>query len=127
MIALRSRTLVIAGGERMFDLDGRVIVVTGALGQLGRQFCSALVKHGARVAGLDLAQPSEAAALLMDKDRALAAVPDSAYLYVQASVCERPSLVAARAAIEGHFGAAVFGLVNNAALDAPPDSDARET
>ena len=39
----------------LFDLQGHVIVVTGALGQLGTQYCQALAAHGAKVAGLDLA------------------------------------------------------------------------
>ena len=46
---------------------------------------------------------------------------------MQADVTDKESLENARAAIEAHFGEAAFGLVNNAALDAPPDSDARET
>ena len=38
-----------------FDLSGRIIVVTGGLGQLGHQFATALTARGARFAVLDLA------------------------------------------------------------------------
>lgn len=37
-----------------FDLTGKVAVITGASGILGRRFCHALAQRGARIAALDL-------------------------------------------------------------------------
>ena len=37
----------------MFDLRGRIVVVTGAAGQLGREFTAVLLDSGCRVAALD--------------------------------------------------------------------------
>jgi NAD(P)-dependent dehydrogenase (short-subunit alcohol dehydrogenase family) len=103
-----------------FDLDGRIVVVTGGLGQLGKAYARALVARRARVAVLDL-EGGAAAARRFGAD---ADAPD--YRFIAADVTSRKSLEAARAEIERHWGEPPFGLVNNAALDAPPDAPASE-
>lgn len=52
----------------LFDLTGRVAVVTGGCGILGRHFCAGLADHGAAVAVVDLSeeQAEERAALLRE-------------------------------------------------------------
>ncbi|RYG01688.1 MAG: short-chain dehydrogenase, partial [Caulobacteraceae bacterium] len=42
-----------------FDLGGRVVIVTGGLGQLGASFARALLAAGAKVAVLDAVDGSE--------------------------------------------------------------------
>jgi NAD(P)-dependent dehydrogenase (short-subunit alcohol dehydrogenase family) len=100
----------------LFALHDRVIVVTGGLGQLGRRFTDALVAEGARVAVLDLPDV-HAGAPMAQHDRVV---------FVPGDVTSRPSLSAALEAIERRWEAPA-GLVNNAALDAPPDAPAAET
>src|SRR5262245_5124637 len=105
----------------VFELGGRPIVVTGALGRLGTEFCRALLGHGAKVAGLDLADPrSPQAAAWLD---ALKAGERAAY--VQGDVTDRASLERAAEAAAARLGA-IFGLVNNAGLDSPPDAPIEE-
>jgi len=95
-----------------FDLDARIVLVTGGAGQLGRAYTRHLAGAGARVAVLDLAPPD-------------GPLPDGA-MFVAADVTDRASLEAARDRIVAEWGAAPHGLVNNAGLDSPPDADASE-
>jgi NAD(P)-dependent dehydrogenase (short-subunit alcohol dehydrogenase family) len=105
----------------VFDLGGRPIVVTGALGRLGTEFCRAFLSQGARVAGLDLAEPSSAKAT--EWLAGLGAGPNAAY--VQGDVTDRPSLARAAETAAARLGP-IFGLVNNAGLDSPPDAPIEE-
>ncbi|RED37995.1 NAD(P)-dependent dehydrogenase (short-subunit alcohol dehydrogenase family) [Rhodopseudomonas thermotolerans] len=104
----------------VFDLSGRVVVVTGGLGQLGRRFSADLIGRGARVAIVDQ---------FPCRDRTLGGlVPadhgDRLMTFV-ADITSRSDLEAALRAIETQWGAP-YGLVNNAALDSPPDAPASE-
>lgn len=102
----------------MFDLNGRVVVVTGGMGQLGTQFTGALAEQGARVVVLDLdVSPGKRPALPASiKDRVL---------YLAADVCRREALEQALKEIEQEWETP-FGLINNAAIDAPPNAPASE-
>jgi len=104
----------------LFDLGGRVVVVTGGLGQLGRQFSAALVAHGARVAVIDRTRGDDPSlgGLLPASDQ-------NRLLLLAADVTSRPSLEAALREIEARWETP-FGLVNNAALDSPPDAPVSE-
>jgi NAD(P)-dependent dehydrogenase (short-subunit alcohol dehydrogenase family) len=97
-----------------FSLEGRVVVVTGGLGQLGRQFTTALHEHGATVAVLDLETPSPQ---LGDSSTGV--------MHVRADVTDRDSLTSALRQIADASGTP-YALVNNAALDAPPGASASE-
>ncbi|MEO6212465.1 MAG: SDR family oxidoreductase [Vicinamibacterales bacterium] len=95
--------------DPLFSLDGRVVIITGGLGQLGRQFAAAVSAHGARVVLLDQHEGTDA-----DSDQRF---------HVRADVTDRGSLERALAAIESHWEAPHV-LINNAALDSPPDAPA---
>ncbi len=104
--------------SKLFDLEGRVIVITGGLGQLGREYAGALAAAGARVALLDLADDT-AAVLSSIKG------PQDRLLYIKGDVTDKASLRQALVRITEVFGPP-FGLVNNAALDSPPDAPGEE-
>jgi len=87
-------------------LDGRVAVITGAGGGLGRAFAQAFVAAGARVVAADLDA---------DRARETAGMLGGAAVAVAVDVAdERSTLAMAGAAVEA-FGA-IDVLVNNAAL-----------
>jgi len=99
-----------------FDLTGRSIVITGGLGQLGRQFASALLKGGANVAILDCA---------VGKDASDELGVDNRVLLIETDVTNKASVQEALALVIDRFGVP-YGLINNAALDSPPGAPAEE-
>ena len=89
------------------DLDGRVALVTGGAGLLGRGYCEALLQAGARVVVGDLDGPrAEALAKELGSERALGQTLD---------VTSEDSVHQATQAAVERFGALDI-LVNNAAL-----------
>ncbi len=87
--------------DKLFDLAGRVAVVTGGLGQLGSVYVEGLRERGMTVAVWDV-----------DGDDPV-------------DVTERASIEAATDRLVAESGVPHL-LVNNAAIDAPPDAPAEE-
>jgi NAD(P)-dependent dehydrogenase (short-subunit alcohol dehydrogenase family) len=94
--------------RKLFDLTGRVALVTGATGLLGRHFCAALADHGASIAVIDLDQTvtSDFADELQD-------VFGTSCIGVAADVADPASVKAMAEAVEQNLGA-VDILHNNA-------------
>jgi NAD(P)-dependent dehydrogenase (short-subunit alcohol dehydrogenase family) len=103
--------------DPLFDLDGRVAVVTGGMGQLGAEYAAGLAERGMRVAIFDLTtEPVE---------QLSAGVADGTIRPFEVDVTDRASLEAATRAVVDDWGVPHL-LVNNAALDSPPDAPAEE-
>ena len=96
--------------DELFDLSGRVAVVTGGLGQLGRVYTDGLAARGMRVAVFDVAAESS---------------EEAGVRRYRVDVTDRGSLEAATADVVAEWGAPHL-LVNNAALDSPPDAPPEE-
>ena len=106
----------------LFSVEGRIVAITGGLGQLGRQFSLALLERGARGAILDFS--AEGAELPSN----LQAYSDkNSLLVIPADVTKPDSLKKALSATIQTWGAAPYGLINNAALDSPPNAPPGET
>jgi NAD(P)-dependent dehydrogenase (short-subunit alcohol dehydrogenase family) len=86
----------------LFSLEGRVAVVTGGEGQLGREIVSGLEARGARVAVFDV-----------QADR------------FRVDVTDRAAIARATDEVTGDLGVPHV-LVNAAALDSPPDAPPEE-
>jgi NAD(P)-dependent dehydrogenase (short-subunit alcohol dehydrogenase family) len=95
--------------DPLFDLSGRVGVVTGGLGQLGSTYAAGLAERGMRVAVFDLAAGE---------------APDGVRTY-EVDVTDRAAIEEAARAVEAEWGTPHL-LVNNAGLDSPPDAPAEE-
>ena len=94
-----------------FPLRGRTAIVTGALGLLGREHCSALAEAGARVVAADL--DGWACAELAG---ATAAKHGGDSIGIALDVTREDSLREARDAVLRNFGS-IDILVNNAAIN----------
>jgi NAD(P)-dependent dehydrogenase (short-subunit alcohol dehydrogenase family) len=106
--------------EDLFSVRDKVVVVTGGLGQLGRQFTLALVERGARVAVLDAQVDAQRVAERFG-DRQVA----DQMLFVNTDVTQRGSIEAGLQQVMSRWGTP-HGLINNAALDSPPGASAEE-
>lgn len=96
---------------KLFDLSGKVAIVTGAAGLLGREHCACLAAAGAHVVAVDQHQ---AACDRIARD--LEAEHGQTALGIAADITDRDALVAVRDAVLGRFDR-IDVLVNNAAID----------
>ena len=103
-------------GQAIFDLSGRVIVVTGGLGQLGCQFTKGLLAAGARVAVVDLEAKDQSEACSSCK---VFETQSGNLVQFFADVTDSDQLISCKNEIVSQMGSP-FGLINNAAIDAPP-------
>lgn len=95
--------------DPLFDLSGRVAVVTGGLGQMGRVYAAGLAERGVRVASFDVAAGD---------------APEGVRAY-EVDITSRVAIEKALSDIEAEWGVPHV-LVNNAGLDSPPDAPAEE-
>jgi NAD(P)-dependent dehydrogenase (short-subunit alcohol dehydrogenase family) len=95
--------------DPLFDLSGRVAVVTGGMGQLGAVYSGGLAERGMRVAVLDVATGD---------------TPDGVRAFA-CDVTDRGAIEDSLRAVEAEWGVPHL-LVNNAGLDSPPEAPAED-
>jgi NAD(P)-dependent dehydrogenase (short-subunit alcohol dehydrogenase family) len=95
--------------DQLFDLSGRVAIVTGGMGQLGAVYSSGLAERGMRVASFDIATGETVEGV-------------RAY---RVDITDRSAIEEAARAVEDEWGVPHL-LVNNAGLDSPPDAPEEE-
>ena len=104
----------------LFDLTGRVAVITGGLGQLGQRFALALTTYGAKVCLVDISDYNTGKTNLINK-----AVEEGKIFSFKADITNKESVQAVASRIANEVGP-VHILINNAAIDAPPGAAASE-
>lgn len=105
----------------MFSLNGRIAVITGGFGTLGQQFSVTLARAGAKVVIIDT---GSAPRKEMPEFAALRA--ERKVINFVADITRRDDLEKVLTEIEKACGAVPDILINNAALDSPPDAPAEE-
>jgi len=106
--------------KNIFDVHDKVIIVTGGMGQLGRQFTRSLCEAGAKVAVFDVKIEKQLFehyfGTYVQSDRVMDQVVD---------ITRRSSIEAGLRQVIQRWGVP-SGLINNAAIDAPPDAPVEE-
>jgi NAD(P)-dependent dehydrogenase (short-subunit alcohol dehydrogenase family) len=95
--------------DSLFDVSGRVAIVTGGMGQLGSVYASGLLERGMKVALFDIE----------------AGEPREGVRAYEVDITDREAIKEATRAVEREWGVPHV-LVNNAGLDSPPDAPAEE-
>ncbi len=106
--------------QNLFSVQDKVVIVTGGLGQLGRQFSLTLVDQGARVAIFDLQVDEQQVAEKFGKQ-----CTEDNLLFLPVDITQRTSIEAGLNQVNTAWGVPE-ALINNAALDSPPNAPAEE-
>ncbi len=100
----------------MFELNRRIAIVSGANGQLGGEYCRALLAAGARVVATDVGKVD------LEVDKAL----EQNVLRLPMDITSRAEMEKVLETVQTQWGEPAV-LVNNAAIDAPPGAGEQET
>jgi NAD(P)-dependent dehydrogenase (short-subunit alcohol dehydrogenase family) len=104
----------------LFNVANRIVIITGGLGQLGRQFSLALLDQGAKVAIFDVD---------VDEQRLFerfgSRVTESNFLFLPVDVTQRNSVEFGLKQVCERWGVP-NALINNAVLDSPPNAPMEE-
>jgi len=104
--------------KKLFNLLGKVAIVTGAAGQLGGEYVRTLLGAGASVAAFDVNLDNPKGKLQEIKSEKL--------LKIKVDITNRNSIKQGLKKVISRF-ADPHILINNAAIDAPPNADEQET
>ena len=104
--------------EKIFNLTGKVAIVTGAAGQLGGEYVKTLLSAGTSVAAFDID--------FNNTKSKLDDINSNNLIKVEVDITKRGSLENGLETVIRKIGNPEI-LINNAAIDAPPNADEQET
>lgn len=102
--------------KNIFSVKSKIVIITGGLGQLGRQFTQALLEQEAKVAVFDIQLTKQKAG-----EAFRGRFSEDELFFLQVDVTERKSIEAGLSQVNAKWGIP-DALINNAALDSPPDA-----
>jgi NAD(P)-dependent dehydrogenase (short-subunit alcohol dehydrogenase family) len=106
--------------DPLFNVDGKIVVITGGMGQLGVTYATAFAKRGSKVAILDVMNKPKTINHAFDE-----AVNNKEIMTYICDITRRRNIEVVLGEIEKNQGCPHV-LINNAALDSPPDAPAAE-
>jgi NAD(P)-dependent dehydrogenase (short-subunit alcohol dehydrogenase family) len=106
--------------KNIFDVNNRVIIITGGMGQLGRQFTKSLCEAGAKVAVFDVKIERPVFELYFEKY-----IQSDMVMGVVVDITSRNLIEVGLKQVNQKWGVP-FGLINNAAIDSPPSAPVEE-
>lgn len=105
--------------DTLFDLQDRIVLVTGGFGQIGTEFVRELLSRGAKVA---VASRSAEESFAHSDFAGTEASSRERILPVTVNICDKQSVEDGLDAIEEHWGSCPDVLINNAGLDTQPSA-----
>lgn len=105
--------------KNLFSVKDNIAIVTGGLGQLGRQYSLSLLENGAKVAIFNRKIPEKK--LLSKKFP----IENKNLYFIQADVTNKKSLERGLKKVENEWGIPDI-LINNAGIDSQPNAPAEE-
>lgn len=106
--------------ENLFALKNKVVVITGALGQLGRQYSKILSNNGAKIVALDIIPKNS-----NKVNEFLCHIGNKSAMYLKTDIVDRLQIESALDKIVKSWDVPSV-LINNAALDSPPSAPPEE-
>lgn len=106
--------------ENLFDLKGKIAVVTGGMGQLGLEYSTSLAQRDVKVAIFDLLSQPKAATQAFSRF-----IKKGIIKSFVVDLTDRKELIRVKNELVKLWGCPHI-LINNAAIDSPPDAPASE-
>jgi NAD(P)-dependent dehydrogenase (short-subunit alcohol dehydrogenase family) len=103
--------------DKLFDVSGKIAIVTGGLGQLGAQFSNELISRGAKVAVFNRTLRPESIEKLFSKGSRDAGVVQ----FHQVDITDSASIQKALGQVVSEWGVPDI-LINNAGIDTQPSA-----
>lgn len=104
--------------DPLFSVENKICIVTGGLGQLGKNYVSGLHSRGAKVAVWGRSMKEDRIRAIFGNN----ACEDDTLLFTKVDISNKASINAALDEIEAKWGDAPDVLVNNAGIDTQPSA-----
>jgi NAD(P)-dependent dehydrogenase (short-subunit alcohol dehydrogenase family) len=103
--------------DELFDVSGKIVIITGGLGQIGAEFVKEFHKRGSKVAVFSRSADCSKAEKILGKE---IAESDCIGIY-QVNICDKKTINMTLDAIQSSWGVPDV-LINNAGIDTQPSA-----